>query len=429
MADPSTAHALLIGIEQYSDGVNPLDGPAKDVYRFAKWLLDCKVPRDHISVLLSPLEGNQKIAQDIAALLGKTSLPAATRTDVDQAFEQLKRTQASFFFMLWGGHGWETSQGARRLFYADATRQSYKNLDLTQQLTAMRSTLYQGISEQVIIVDACANSFKLKEGELPHDQPALGDPLPNLRQLVMFAASSGEYAENKGIEKGGLFSAEVLKELNSSPVEVWPPDMEIVMSRVKRKFVNLREEGKVEQTPFFEVYRSFSGGEQTFGKIQPASQITKSINPLKPEQKLDSKLMARELIISRLVIDQENELKYYLSFIHAFVEPERATTYYESLSSQGYSVSFPSPLYNPKAFISSILSASRKQEKLFPDFLKLLKEDARDQKSFDSFLRLKDSLVCLQELEYELKSLQETKICIKGNESEGVTRRSVMQTG
>ena len=288
MVDLATTHALLIGIEQYDDGVNPLDGAANDVYRFVRWLCDRQVPRDQISVLLSPLEANQKIAQATAELLGQPSLPAATRANVDGAFEQLKKTEASLFWMLWGGHGWVTPAGERRLFYADATRQSYKNLDLSQQLTAMRSTLYKGMAEQVIMVDACANSFKPREGEFPHDQPAIGEPLPNLRQLVMFAASSGEYAENKGIEKAGLFSDEVLKELNLLPVEAGFPDMEAVMSRVQRKFVNLRAEGKVEQTPFLLMYRPFSGGEQHFGQIQPASQMTQPIKPLKmPQPKLD----------------------------------------------------------------------------------------------------------------------------------------------
>ncbi len=271
MVDPSTTHALLIGIEQYNDGVNPLDAPANDVYRFAQWLLDRKVPKDNISVLLSPLEQNKKIAQDIAALLGKTSLPAATRGKVDQAFEQLKETQASLFLMLWGGHGWVTALGDRRLFYADATRQSYKNLDLSQQLTAMRSTLYKGISEQVIIVDACANSYKLKEGELPHDQPALGDPLPKLSQFVMFAASSGEYAENKGIEKAGLFSDEVLKQVNSLPAETWPPDMKVIMNSVQQEFEELRVKGQSQQTPAYTLY-IVNGNAESF-VLQPKSEV------------------------------------------------------------------------------------------------------------------------------------------------------------
>ena len=109
MIDPSTTHALLIGIEQYTDnGVNPLDGPANDVYRFAQWLRNNRVPSDNISILLSPLEKNKKIAQDTAALLGKTSLPEATKAEVEKAFELLKKTQASLFLMLWGGHGWVT---------------------------------------------------------------------------------------------------------------------------------------------------------------------------------------------------------------------------------------------------------------------------------------------------------------------------------
>ena len=135
----------------------------------------------------------------------------------------------------------------------------------------MRSSHYAGIREQVIIVDACANSWNLKEGDVPHEQPAVGEPI-ELRQLAMFAASLGEFAENKGIEQAGLFSHEVLKQINSLPPGTWPPDMKVIMNNVQQEFVELRVKGQFRQTPVYALY-VVNGNEEYFAQVKPKSEV------------------------------------------------------------------------------------------------------------------------------------------------------------
>jgi hypothetical protein len=108
-AEPSTTHALLVGVEKYAAGnavINDLDGPANDVYRFANWLHRNSVPAENISVLLSPLDKNASIAKQISDLIGRSPLPA-TKEEVNKALREcLKAKTASLFFLFWGGHGW-----------------------------------------------------------------------------------------------------------------------------------------------------------------------------------------------------------------------------------------------------------------------------------------------------------------------------------
>ncbi|TRV45059.1 MAG: caspase family protein [Microcystis panniformis Mp_MB_F_20051200_S9] len=275
MPEPTTTQAILVGIEKYADSnaIPNLNGPVNDVYQFCQWLRDRNVPPENISVFLSPLDRNVGIVDKITNLVVSEPLKA-TRDVVNQALrEEARRKTASLFFLFWSGHGWIASQGDRRLIYADATIENLKNLNLTAQLNAMQTDLYNNLPRQLLIFDACANSTLLKITP-PDDLPAIGKHLPSQKQMAMFAANPGEYAINKSDEQTGIFSRELLSELRSlKDTEVWPPDMEVVMRNVQEKFIKLREDGQTKQTPSFFLYQDWTGNrKERFSEIELATK-------------------------------------------------------------------------------------------------------------------------------------------------------------
>jgi hypothetical protein len=268
MAEPSTTQAILVGIEKYADSssIPDLNGPVNDVYQFCQWLRDRNVPPENISVFLSPLDRNVGIVDKITNLIDSKPLEA-NKDIVNKALrEDAREKTASLFFLFWSGHGWIAPQGDRRLIYADATMEYLKNLNLTAQLNVMQTDLYKNLSQQLLIFDACANSQLLKITP-PDDLLSIGKHLPSQKQMAMFAANPGEYAINKGDEQTGIFSRELLNELNSlKDTELWPPDMEAVMQNVKEKFIKLREDGQTRQTPSFLLYQDWEGNKKNFSE-------------------------------------------------------------------------------------------------------------------------------------------------------------------
>src|SRR5271166_4793289 len=118
MAERSKTYALLVGIERYDASTRwSLDGPASDVRRMADWLLQNDVPRE-IRVLLSTLDRNAAVRDEIKALLGVE--PGGTRLeDVRRELIALRHdVSADLFVFYWGGHGWSTTRGERCLFCA-----------------------------------------------------------------------------------------------------------------------------------------------------------------------------------------------------------------------------------------------------------------------------------------------------------------------
>lgn len=278
MAEESSTQAILVGIEKYanSNAIPDLNGPANDVFQFCQWLRNHNVPAENISVFVSPLDRNVEIVNKITNFTASKPLEA-TKDIVNKALrEEARNKTASLFILFWSGHGWIAPQGDRRFIYADATMEDLKNLNLSAQLNAMRTDLYQKLPQQLFIIDACANSQLLKITP-PDDIPAIGKHLPSKKQMVMFAANPGEYAINKSDEQTGIFSRELLTELRSLQDEgVWLPDMEGVMKNVQQKFVELRESGQTKQTPSFLMYQDWVGNvKEGFSRIESTSTTIK----------------------------------------------------------------------------------------------------------------------------------------------------------
>ena len=253
--DPSTTYALLVGIEKYDAGSAwDLNGPANNVYKFAKWLRDNKVPTENISILLSPLDKNNEISENIASLIGRDPL-AATAANVNRSLDNdLASRQSNLFFFFWAGHGMiATTKDDRRLFYADATSNQAQNLNFTALLNAMQTDLYKSTPRQIFFIDACANYLPPLANIPPSYSPAESPQiLRSQQQFALFAANPGELAKNKNDEQTGLFSRELLTILNNLPKdESWPPDMKTVTQRIEEQFIDLRQQKVTKQFPVF----------------------------------------------------------------------------------------------------------------------------------------------------------------------------------
>ncbi|MBC7882746.1 MAG: caspase family protein [Anaerolineae bacterium] len=262
---PAATRALLVGIDRYEAGDRwNLNGPVPDVLRIAKWLTGIGVPPANLTVLLSPLESNVALVDEITQLLGTAPLPA-TEDQVKKAFEALQGQKADLLLVYWGGHGWLTQDGQRRLFVSDTTEKNLRNMDLNDQLTAMRTNLFSGTRKQVFVVDACANYAIGMAVTPPSTQVAKGTVLPGIEQFVLLAARPGDLAKNDDTQQTGVYTRELLKELNSlPPAENWSEQLPQISSRLQSRFDELRAQGRTRQTPVYLWHKDMVGNEYNF---------------------------------------------------------------------------------------------------------------------------------------------------------------------
>jgi hypothetical protein len=260
--DPRQAHALVVGIEKYRAGRDwDLQGPAEDAQRVVQWLLERDVPAEQILLFVSPLE----TGRGRSGPAGMRVYPA-TRDPIHSALTtELPRRRGGLLFLYWGGHGFMSSDGSRRLYFADATIENKLNLDFNLLLLFLRSASFPGLPRQLAIVDACQNY--VDEATLlrtiPHETFPKGRPVKDRQQFVLFAAGPGELAKNSTSMNTGLFTSAVLHELWQTPPRPWPPDMEAVKRRLLDRFVQWREEATTRQTPTAFTFQTWPGDEGT----------------------------------------------------------------------------------------------------------------------------------------------------------------------
>ncbi|CCI29547.1 effector-associated domain 2-containing protein [Microcystis aeruginosa] len=278
MSEPTTTKALLVGIEKYEAGENwNLNGPAHDVIRMAKWLISKKVPPENLTIFLSPLDNdnNRETIEQARELTGSEPAPA-TKSNIREELSRLQNKSHSLFLFYWGGHGWVTLEGKRRLFYADTQEGDERNLDFNDFLVTARSDYYRAMRQQLFIVDTCANYMPHIKNP-PRDELGKKEPMFSPEQFVLFAGKLGDRAKNLDSEQTGLYTRELLTELYSLFFnETWPPNMEAISARLQRKFIDLRAQGLTEQTPTYLWSRDWSGNERNFGQmpVAPALEIT-----------------------------------------------------------------------------------------------------------------------------------------------------------
>ncbi|MDY6992002.1 MAG: caspase family protein [Pseudomonadota bacterium] len=293
--DPKKTFAIVIGVEKYGAGQDwNLSGPAHDACQFATWLCQRQVPLENIRLFVSPLaEKTRELA-----LPNGLSSQAATEQNIRDCIENelTKKHYLDLLYFYWGGHGVMNTDGERRLFYADATFENKKNLDLNKLLNFLRTDYFQTLFQQIVIVDTCANyleNMNLAKKLPSYDFPQ-GGPLENREQYVLMAAKPGEFAKNLDAKKTGLFTKELMSQLASQPDNEWPPNMDAVRMRLTQHFTALREAGKAEQTPTYSYYRNWHFNEGTLvdtnNKPQARAFSTKKLSIEQKMQIVDALL-------------------------------------------------------------------------------------------------------------------------------------------
>jgi hypothetical protein len=154
IAEPKKTYALVVGIERYQETSwnVPGGGPVNDALKFANWLGQRNVPKDNIRLCLSPFEENRQAVNDSGF-----AYTEATEQNLSDLIEnELSQKTGDLLYIFWAGHGLLTSERNRKLICTDATKQSWRNLDLNSLLLLLKSDRCQ-IRQHICLIDACAN--------------------------------------------------------------------------------------------------------------------------------------------------------------------------------------------------------------------------------------------------------------------------------
>ncbi|NER49712.1 MAG: tetratricopeptide repeat protein [Symploca sp. SIO1A3] len=257
-------YALVVGIEKYEESSFNVKGPARDAFKFARWLLERGVPAGNISLCLSPLEENSALLEE------------ATPLEVQEATEQrlydiivscLSRKRGDLLFIYWAGHGIISSATDRRLICADATTLNLPNLNLNSLLVYLRSSAF-GIRRHICIIDACANYKESALQQLTNKTFPQSKPTKDSKQFVLLAAREGITAKVSGKGQTGYFSEAVREELAREVDNSWPPDMERLTREIKQRFAQSDNPDLVKRLPVFFYYRGWDGDEEQYSLSQ-----------------------------------------------------------------------------------------------------------------------------------------------------------------
>ncbi|MEU9167541.1 caspase family protein [Streptomyces sp. NPDC048420] len=283
--DPTSVHALIVGIESYEAGTSwDLPGPARDAVAFHRLLTSAGVPETQLSLHLAPLP---------------PFVPGVDHRSADQAtlrrvlVRELPAAQGDLLWVWWGGHGVLDRAGHMRLFCADATTADKVSIDLESALTRYTSDAVPAFAEQLWIVDAC-ETF---EEELAFRDPLPADTLPSgrrtlvHRQTLLRAAGAGRQAVNDPVRATGLFS-DVLLALLADRASVLPahPDPEELFSGVRERIGALRASGRTFQHP--EIQLRIPGRTE----VLPAARPLDAERPASPLGRAVEALLAYPLM-------------------------------------------------------------------------------------------------------------------------------------
>ncbi|TVR65810.1 MAG: hypothetical protein EA420_02410 [Candidatus Competibacteraceae bacterium] len=276
---PEKTCAVVVGIEQYAVGAGwNLDGPASDAARFVDWLCSKGVPPGNILVLLSPLEGNRNICDQLTGR-GIPTQVASHDCIMNTVANCLPNLDGELLWLFWGGHGVITSDHGRRLFCANATANNPQVFGLEDLLAMLRSKTCARFKHQIGVIDACANYFEEMRSKVSLAESGFsrGEPAGDVRQFVLYGAATGELARNDTIRKTGAFSEVVLETLERDPR--WPPDIRGLRERVTDHFERLRREGKARQSPGYFQWQWPEGG-GILGDLPVSGQVQTAVREL-----------------------------------------------------------------------------------------------------------------------------------------------------
>ena len=231
--DPQDVCAVIVGVEHcavFDD--DPLVGPVRDAIEWFDWLRECGVPSERMRLFISAKPVSQGLLDDWATRRGQAVLDEATETRFRRFIvEDLPllagKGRNALLLVVWSGHGMIDLRDAsrtRRLFYADASTDIALNLELVSFMKALRAPRYAGFTQQIAVIDACANdAFGFSQGRRlyqPTDFGAFAGAL-NIEQRVLLATAPGQLAGSIGgasaRESVALFSHRLLAALRAQP--------------------------------------------------------------------------------------------------------------------------------------------------------------------------------------------------------------------
>ncbi|EAZ90085.1 caspase family protein [Crocosphaera chwakensis] len=256
-------YALVVGVEKYEKGWLSLNGPAKDALNFADWLCGVGVPPEQIFLHISELEENQVLVSDFKLNKETINLQKATRNAIDESLiNKIRVSGGETLYIFWGGHGITDENGFRRLLYDDGEQ----NVNLNSLQESLKTRYFYNFERQVILVDTCAKYYQA-------ERSSKYSPL-NLRnedykqeihrpceQFVFYATSEGYAAINKNNEKTGLFSKELLNQLNREKALPSPEAMKNVIQNIKRVFETNHQDYPI---PIYLWFRQPPGDQERF---------------------------------------------------------------------------------------------------------------------------------------------------------------------
>jgi hypothetical protein len=316
--DPGRTFAVVVGIDKYDIGSEwDLNGPANDAHRFIQWLSKQDVPSDNIYAFVSTDDAKLSGFRE----LGVAPRPAEHGLIRDTLTNKLASVSGDLLCFYWGGHGVIDARGNRRLYCADATKINPLHISLNSLLQCWRTDIIGSFPNQVGFVDACANylEFYRAAASMPEDVLPSGTPA-GVEQFFLLAASAGEVAKNLSAEKSGAFSRTLFELLEGSKKSL-PPPMKQINQQLLEGFAELRDAGKMEQTPSHFWYRDWQGAEGTIASLKRVARAAPPAEAqLTNEQRdeivlalLEFEVMAGNQERRSVIADLRREIKFSYS--------------------------------------------------------------------------------------------------------------------
>lgn len=205
--------AVLIGIENYGEGIEPLRGPQADVYRMAKKLQDCGVLPENIWCFANGLEEKPEWLDN--------SIEEPTSDNLHNFFGQkLKQLDGDVLIVYVAGHGVVMPDESRRLLCMDAQVGDKQNLNLDVVRLFLASDAFDGkfTERQIFIGDICGSYADYNPIYEAYPDRNFGNRSPReVKQTSIFASLIGYGALNDDEAQDGVFSRLLLEQLTGSP--------------------------------------------------------------------------------------------------------------------------------------------------------------------------------------------------------------------
>jgi hypothetical protein len=280
---PQTTHALLVGVEAYAAGSTwNLAGAADRALDVAQWLLARELPPANVHLFLSPMAENAAAVAQRAAQLALDHRPADRVRLEAFLTAELRGLPGEQLCAYWDGHGMLGEGGTRRLFYADATDANRANLDVSRLMRLLRSVGAGALTDQIVIIDACANYSDAlgSPANLPPSSLLVPDESQVARQAWLFSTALGERSLNSGaIEKQVTFFPRLMQVLEQETAG-WPIDTDRVFPRLWEEFDALRRAGDANQQPVYLNSRAAGGNEHDDAGLPPTIEAREAARAL-----------------------------------------------------------------------------------------------------------------------------------------------------